>query len=228
MQRAPKRNGLLTPLQLEVLRALRNVPDAERFYLTGGTALAEFYLGHRRSFDLDLFTTEHGLVQPFSRVAEEALRREGIDVAVVRRLATFAELQVSRGSEAVRVQFAYDAPNRFAPPVETELGLVNDFQDLAVDKLLAFFGREEPRDAVDLAFIFREVDPWVLLELAPAKDPGFDLYWFAQALEKAQEFPDEIERWPVEMVLPLDVRALKASFRALADAIMLRLKPRRS
>ncbi len=205
---------------------LRAIPDAERFYLTGGTALAEFFLGHRRSFDLDLFTTNQGLVLPFSRVSEETLRREGLDVAVVRRLATFAEFQVSRGHDDLRVQFAYDTPHRFAPPVETELGWVNDYQDLVVDKLLAFFGRAEPRDAVDLAFIFREVDPWALIELAPVKDPGFDLYWFARALEKVNGFPDEVERWPVEMVRPLDVRELKMSFRQLADAVMLHLRRR--
>lgn len=211
-------------MQVAVLGALRAIPDAERFYLTGGTALAEFFLGHRRSFDLDLFTTDQGLVLPFSRVAEEGLRKEGVDVTVVRRLATFAEFQVSRGQDDLRVHFAYDTPYRFAPPVETELGWVNDYQDLVVDKLLALFGRAEPRDAVDVAFVFREVDPWELIELAPAKDPGFDLYWFARALEKVGGFPDQVERWPVEMVLPLDVRELKATFRELADAIMLRLR----
>jgi len=34
------------------------------FYLTGGTALAEFYLAHRKSFDLDIFTTEKGIIIP--------------------------------------------------------------------------------------------------------------------------------------------------------------------
>ncbi|MCI0519819.1 MAG: nucleotidyl transferase AbiEii/AbiGii toxin family protein, partial [Chloroflexi bacterium] len=33
-------------------------PIGERFYLTGGTALARFYFNHRESLDLDLFTNE--------------------------------------------------------------------------------------------------------------------------------------------------------------------------
>jgi hypothetical protein len=206
------------------LTALQAAPDAERFYLTGGTALAEFYLGHRRSFDLDLFTAEQPLVLPFSHIAEERLRNEDLTVSVVRRLATFAEIEVSRGRDAVRVQFAYDTPHRFAPPVATELGRVNNFQDLVVDKLLAFFGRTEPRDAVDLAFILREVAPWELIELAPAKDPGFDLYWFARALEKVGNFPDEAGRWPVEMLVPFSPAELRKDFRRLADDLMARLK----
>lgn len=223
--RAPKRNSLLTPLQTAILKALHGVPDAEHFYLTGGTALAEFYLGHRRSFGLDLFTPQPGLVVPFSRVAEEELRRGGLDVKTVPRLASFAEFQASWGHEEVRVQLACDTPHRFAPPIENDLGRLNDFQDLVVDKLLAFFGRAEPRDAVDLAFIFREVNPCDVIELAPVKDPGFDLHWLARALERVEDFPDEAERWPVEMVLPLHVPELKASFRKLADEIMNRLKP---
>lgn len=58
--------GILTPLQKEVLGILGQMQDISGFYLTGGTALAEFYLGHRQSFDLDLFTTEERLIVPFS------------------------------------------------------------------------------------------------------------------------------------------------------------------
>ncbi len=152
------------------------MPDAGRFYLTGGTALAEFYLGHRRSFDLDLFTAEQGLIVPFSRIAQERFAQEGFSVRIVRRLASFAELELGWKDEEVRVQFALDSPYRFAPPVKTPLVLVNDFQDLIVDKLLAFFGRAEPRDAVDLYFILKSEDVWELVKLAAQKDPGFDLY----------------------------------------------------
>jgi hypothetical protein len=48
-----KGKGLLTPAQKEALILLATLPDQEHFYLTGGTALAEFYLGHRISFDLE-------------------------------------------------------------------------------------------------------------------------------------------------------------------------------
>jgi hypothetical protein len=48
-----KGKGLLTPAQKEALILLATLPDQEHFYLTGGTALAEFYLGPRISFDLE-------------------------------------------------------------------------------------------------------------------------------------------------------------------------------
>jgi hypothetical protein len=224
--RKPQSKGLLTKGQREVLKAFRNLPDADRFYLTGGTALAEFYLGHRRSLDLDLFTAEQGLIVPFSRIAEAHLSQTGFSVRVIRRLESFAEFEAEWKGEKVRVQFAFDSPYRFAPPVETSLVLVNDFQDLVVDKLLAFFGRAEPRDAVDLYFILETQDFWGLTELAAKKDPGFDLYWLALALDKVQDFPDELERWPVEMLQPLSLHKLKDRCHTLSLEIMDRLRKR--
>jgi hypothetical protein len=216
----PQSRGLLTTAQLEILKAFLRLPDAERFYLTGGTALAEFYLGHRRSFDLDLFTAEKGLIVPFSRIAEDHFSEEGFSVKIIRRLESFSELELGWEKEKVRLQLAFDSPYRFASPVKTPLVLVNDYQDLVVDKLLAFFGRAEPRDAVDLYFILKTEDFWGLTELATKKDPGFDLYWLALALNRVQDFPDQLERWPVEMLNPFPPTKLKDLCHGLALEIM--------
>jgi hypothetical protein len=41
--------------------------------------LAEYYLGHRKSYDLDLFTAEAGLVVPFSGIVADGFKRDGLD-----------------------------------------------------------------------------------------------------------------------------------------------------
>jgi hypothetical protein len=69
---------------------------------------------------------------------------------------------------------------------------------LSVDKLLAFYGRVEPRDAVDLYFILEREETQYLLQRGAEKDPGFDRYWFAVACQQVASFPDEIERWGVQ------------------------------
>ena len=46
----------LTPLKRAFLDAF--FAENRSFFLTGGSALGIFYLDHRRSYDLDLFTTE--------------------------------------------------------------------------------------------------------------------------------------------------------------------------
>lgn len=56
-----------TYVQKEVLAQLITYPDIEKkFFLTGGTALSVFYLHHRLSDDLDLFTKD------FSSLSEVA------------------------------------------------------------------------------------------------------------------------------------------------------------
>ena len=217
--------GIISASQREVLAAFSRLTDAEYFYLTGGTALAEFYLGHRRSFDLDLFTGEKGLVLPFSRLVERDLGAM-FPLKVVRRFDTFVELELGERDEAVKVQLAYDSPFRFEEPVTSELGVrVNDLKDLVVDKLLAFFGRLEPRDAIDLFFILKDWQFNEIVRLALRKDPGFDLYWLAIALEKVTEYPADIKEWPVEMLAAVDVTDLKRLFSSLARETMTTIKP---
>jgi len=114
---------------------------------------------------------------------------------VTRRFASYVEFLFSNGDEQLKVDLALDSPFRFQPPQLADVGImVNDFQDIKVDKLLAYFGRAEPRDAIDLYFLMQQEPVQGLLELAAQKDTGFDQYWFAVALNRAQSFPDEIER----------------------------------
>jgi hypothetical protein len=98
--------------------------------------------------------------------------------------------------------------------------MVNDFLDIQADKTLAFFGRVEPRDAIDLYFLLQCTKFEELTELAHQKGTGFDLYWFAIALNRTAKFPDEIDRWPVKMLVDFDPVVLKSSFQDLATTIL--------
>jgi hypothetical protein len=217
--------GLLSPIQLAFLSAFAELPDQSRFYLTGGTALSEFYLGHRLSFDLDFFTPEDALILPFSYQVEALGRDHNVETRVVRRFTSYVEFLVTQGKESLRVDLALDSPFRFAPPLPCEYGVqVNSYADLRVEKLLAYYGRAEPRDAVDLFFILQRESLDALLEAAAQKDPGFDLYWFAVALNRAAEFPDAIDRWPVQMLVELSAVDLKQTFEQLATEVMRRLR----
>lgn len=212
--------GLLTKAQRRFLRFFARLPDSQHFYLTGGTALAEFYLAHRYSYDLDLFTGEAELLPPFCRVLEDRARRNRLPLRVLRRFETFVEY-LYEGNEPYRVQLAVDSPFRFAPPEPSRYGvLVNDWDDLCVDKLLAFYGRSEPRDAVDVYFILQREPIEKILPQAAEKDPGFDLYWFAVACQRVNSFPDNIEQWGVQMIVKVDAVTLKSLFQSIADDLM--------
>ena len=67
-------NSKLTALQQEFLRAFFARED--RFFLTGGAALAGFHLGHRETYDLDLFTLDN-TIDAGVQAATEAARQMG-------------------------------------------------------------------------------------------------------------------------------------------------------
>lgn len=206
--------GILTPLQKLFLEIFATLPDQSQFYLAGGTALAEYYFGHRLSYDLDIFTGMDGLVQPTSFQIEKVCAENNLPIKVVRRFATFVEFLVG---DELKVDLALDSPFRFGPTVLSETGVqVNNYEDLSTDKLLAYFGRSEPRDAIDLYFILQKEPIEVVMEQAAKKDTGFDAYWFAIALNRCEKFPDELERWPVKMLKPINPKDLKSSFQKSA------------
>jgi len=219
-----KSKGIITDLQRQILLIFSKIPDSNVFYLTGGTALAEFYLGHRKSFDLDIFTSEIGIIIPTSYIFEKEIKRNFF-IKVVKRFETLVEFEISDKKNSTKVQLALDSPFRFENPVDSDIGIkVNSYIDLIVDKFLAFFSRSEPRDAIDLFFILKEQNFWKLVELAKQKDPGFDLYWLAVALYKVKEFPDNINELPIEMIKEIDIKELKNQFLSLSKEIMEKIK----
>ena len=223
-----KGKGIITDLQREILHIFSKIPDSKIFYLTGGTALAEFYLAHRKSFDLDIFTTEKGIIVPFSYAFEEEIKKRFF-LKVIRRFETFVEFEVLEKEKSTRIQLALDSPFRFEKPLDSDIGVkVNDYKDLIIDKLLAFFGRAEPRDAIDLFFILKTEDLWELIELAKQKDSGFDIYWLAVALHKVKEYPDDINDLPVEMIKEISIKELKNLFLNLSREIMGKIKKRKN
>jgi hypothetical protein len=97
--------------------------------------MAEFYLGHRISLDLDLLTTQEGLVGPFSYALERRFREKEWGVKILRRFAAFAGMLLEKSGKEIRLDRAWDAPFRFAPPLRSEYGvLVNDWEDLKAEK----------------------------------------------------------------------------------------------
>lgn len=68
---------ILTPNQKNILFLLAKEPViADNFYLTGGTALAEFYLGHRLSEDLVFFQSRKSALRRFRRCSKKFNQKE--------------------------------------------------------------------------------------------------------------------------------------------------------
>jgi len=164
----------LTRFQKEILALLaRNrAPDS---YLAGGAALHFQPNSLRYSNDLDYFHDSEERVTSAYGADRELLLGEGYGVEVLLSQPGFLRATVARHDGATRVDWAHDSAWRFMPPVRDELGgyLLHEV-DLAVNKVLALAGRDEPRDFVDILFVHDRVLPLgALCWAAAGKDPGF-------------------------------------------------------
>jgi predicted nucleotidyltransferase component of viral defense system len=186
---------ILDKIQRDILLRFCEVPEVENFYLTGGTALSAFYLYHRKSHDLDFFTSEEELIPSFSHKIEEHLSRKRFEVERIRGFRSFTELAVSSPDDSTIIYIALDSPYRLEELQQSKdyQGLkIDSLRDIAANKLLTIFGRANLRDFVDVYFLVREkFGKEELIDDATKKDPGFDLYWLGTAMERINEFSDD-------------------------------------
>jgi len=188
---------ILTKNQIAFLTAIGKSPlFTERFYLTGGTPLAAFYLGHRYSEDLDFFSEQEisdmGALEVAVRTIQKKVRAGAIDF---QRSFNRNIFFIHFGDEVLKTEFTYFPFGR----IETgriEYGIsVDSIFDIAVNKLFTIYQRTAARDYIDLYHICRE-KKYAIDELIKKAKIKFD--WHIDPLqlgtqfikaESAQDFP---------------------------------------
>jgi len=165
-----------SPRHRGVLQGLLAHPDiASSFFLTGGTALSVFYLRHRISDDLDLFTLEYvslSELDPWIRTRWKdscSKIKEGPD---------FLSFLI----DETKVEFVHDPLSNGddRPVVKFENGRrlkVDNLRNIVSNKLGAMVSRQEPKDFVDFYFLTK-LHPGLDMDLAwqdaRRKDAIFD------------------------------------------------------
>ena len=173
---------MLSPLQEQVAAIVAGLEEAEGFALAGGAALIARGDVERRTRDLDFFGLTGDAVDRLLPVAERALLAAGLAVERVQVNPGFARLIVSSTDDRTELDLAADArlfPAESGTPAPTLRG-----EELAVDKLLALFGRVEARDFVDLMAVEPRYGLDRLFQLAAEKDRGFSPSVFADMLAR--------------------------------------------
>lgn len=181
----------------EVLRGLLAHPEIERsFFLTGGTALSVFYLHHRVSDDLDLFTLEPvslSELDPWIRA-----RWKG-SCSKIKEGPDFLSFLI----DETKVEFVHDPLSNGdeRPCAEFENGRrlkVDNLRNIVSNKLGAMVSRQEPKDFVDF-YIIAKLDPGLDRERvwqdARRKDAIFDdpptvAFQLEEGLALIRERPD--------------------------------------
>ncbi|MGH9194310.1 MAG: nucleotidyl transferase AbiEii/AbiGii toxin family protein, partial [Acidimicrobiia bacterium] len=111
---------MLTETQQRFLEAFFDGDSRNPFYLSGGTALAAYYLHHRFSDDLDFFTRERHALSLTLPMVDRATRAAGLEIArsVPRGDLVQYFFTGDRHPEhpLVKAEFVFDTPPYFAPP----------------------------------------------------------------------------------------------------------------
>lgn len=144
-----------------------------RFFLTGGAALAGFYLGHRETHDLDLCTLMDAMEEGSVAVAIAA-REMGAGLESIQTSPDFRRYILTHESEAIMIDLIRERVAQIVPD-KPVFGIirVDPPEEILANKLCALLGRAEIRDLVDVRALELSgypVEP--ALSAAASKDAG--------------------------------------------------------
>jgi predicted nucleotidyltransferase component of viral defense system len=215
-------SSVLTPLQRRFLSAFFAHEVGKRFFLTGGTALAAFYLHHRLSRDVDLFTTDDDALPLARREIPLIASSLGCQAQSGTTTSTFQVfLLESRNEPALKVDLVRDVDVQFGTRQEIEGIVVDAVENIAVNKVLSVFGRTESKDFVDLYFLLQAGHDFRhLVALARQKDTGLSEFWLAGMLREVTRLKDL-----PQMLKPLTLEELQSFFLELADREFAAVRP---
>ena len=182
-------NNNLDELQRDFLSAF--FQHETRFYLTGGGALVGFYLGHRETHDLDLFTLEDVMADGVKAVQETA-RQLGATVEAIQTAPDFRRLLLRRDKAAIVIDLVREYVVQRVPEKPLINGIrIDPPEEILANKLCALLSRSEIRDLVDVRAL--ELAGYQIedaLPFAMQKDRGVtagQLAWILSEVELGDE-----------------------------------------
>lgn len=213
---------ILTSKQLEFLEFAQSIRQiTKRFYLTGGTALSEFYLNHRLSEDIDLFTEKEEVNY---LLTSSFLKQISLKLGIVefKRSQFFGlvsyKLKYIDGDE-LKVDFNFYPFPRIEKGVKFKNLEVDSLVDIAANKIHTLFMKPRTRDYIDLYFLFQheDFDLKKLILLAKAKfDWDIDRVNLSNQFIRVKDLKEE--EYP-EILLPFDPKEMEAFFLTLAKGL---------
>ena len=188
--------------QTKILEAISNDNEICRnFYLTGGTALAEYYLRHRLSEDLDFFSEKEFEIQAinvFFAKNKKLLEIKKVDIQrSFNRNLIFLYLK----DDVIKTEFTYFPFPRIEKKIKRNKLFVDSLEDIAVNKLFTIYQKPRSRDFIDLYLIMKKTG-WKINDLVKKAKVKFD--WHIDYLQLGSQFTlvDTVKDYP-RMILKL-------------------------
>jgi hypothetical protein len=218
----------LTPFQEELGRLLAT-NRSEDSYIAGAAPLLAEPRTVRYSHDLDYFQDSPQRVASAFEADQRTLVENGYTLERELSQPGYIRATVGRHGDSSGVEWAHDSSWRFLPVITSEVfGYQLHPIDLAVNKVLALAGRDEPRDLLDTLDCHAHVlRLGTLVWAAPGKDPGFSPLSLLELLRRRGRVrPEDIAR--LHLSRPVDPQAVKSEWLAAlesADAFVRRRPP---
>lgn len=150
---------ILTKIQKKTLDLIAKSSLSKQFYFSGGTALAEYYLQHRLSEDLDFFCEEEFEPQSIYVIIKSykaELNFQEIDFqSSFNRNLFFLQFY---GDQSLKLEFTYYPFQQVEPPTNRNGILVDSLIDIATNKLFTISQKPRGRDYFDLYSIIMHKD----------------------------------------------------------------------
>lgn len=210
---------ILKPIHHKFLEAVnKDNYLTKNYYWTGGTVLAEFYLQHRESEDIDLFIEDREVHLPpvksfMQKFANETSARK-ISHSTFLGLETF--LLQYPGFD-FKVDFNYYPFPRINKGKKWKNIAVDSLEDIAVNKVHTISMKQRTRDFVDVYFIMqnKEYDLNYLIRQAKAK---FD--WDIDSIQLGHKLAQVITLTDFpKMLVPFDKKKMEDFFLHLAKSL---------
>ncbi len=217
-------NPILTPYQVEILKLFFATEFAKTFFLTGGTALSAFYLAHRDSKDLDLFSIEPFDSQRLELLIADIAQKIGCEVTTKVKSTTYNEIYLDnkQGGWTQRIDIVKEQPIQFGEIKVVEGVRVDSLENIGSNKICTIFGRLEIKDYIDFYTIITKTDLTFdqLFALAKKKDLGLNEFTLASTIADIEQ----IELWP-KLRIDLDKPAMFTYYKNLITELLLKAKP---
>lgn len=157
----------------------------KNFYLTGGTALAEFYLKHRYSEDLDFFSEKEIDVEAvtiFVSSIKNQLKFEKFELQQsFNRNIYFLDLK----EDQLKVEFTYFPFERIEKGSKFGELEVDSKLDIAANKVFSIYQNPRVRDYIDLYFLVK-TEKYELNKIIEFSNAKFD--WHIDYLKLGTQF----------------------------------------
>lgn len=167
--------SILTENQRKVLDLLGEESGISKaFYLSGGTALAEYYLHHRLSEDLDFFSEEEVDPEAISAVFKKLQPQAKITSVTYEQSFNRNLYFLHVGSDTIKTEFTYYPFARIEKGKRIGKLAVDSLLDIAVNKIFTIYQRPRSRDFIDLFCVLREKSDWSIADLMGKAQIKFD------------------------------------------------------